>query len=276
MPVHATGGGQGHLTCDPVGCAAVTAPILPGAEPFAATGGAEGALVLHGFTGSPFSMRGIAEKLADAGLTVELPLLPGHGTSVEDMLATGWADWSGAVEDAYAGLAARCSRVAVVGLSMGGTLACWLAEHRPEIAGLALVNPAVEPMPDEFRAALAELLESGTEVAPGIGSDIAKPDTLELSYDGTPVRPVLSMFEGVADVAASLGDIRCPVLLLSSREDHVVPSTAGDLLVATVGGPVERVWLERSYHVATLDYDRDEVEDRTVTFVTSVLAGAEA
>jgi carboxylesterase len=254
----------------------VPARVLPGAEPFSATGGPEGALVLHGFTGTPFSMRGIAEKLADAGLTVELPLLPGHGTAVEDMLATGWADWSAAADDAYAGLAARCSRVAVVGLSMGGTLACWLAERHPEIAGLALVNPAVEPMPEELRSALQEMLDGGTEVAPGIGSDIAKPDTDELAYPGMPVRPLLSMLDGVAGVASSLGDIRCHVLLLSSREDHVVPSSSGDLLAATVGGPCERVWLERSYHVATLDYDRDEVEDRTTTFVVSALAGAEA
>jgi carboxylesterase len=254
----------------------VTAPVLPGAEPFSATGGPEGALVLHGFTGSPFSMRGIAEKLADAGLTVELPLLPGHGTSVADMLVTGWEDWSAAAEQAYLELAARCSRVAVVGLSMGGTLSCWLAERHPEIAGLVVVNPAVEPMPEELRSALAELLDAGTDVAPGIGSDIAKPDTEELAYDGLPIAPVLSLFDGVAGVSAALGDIRCPVLLLSSREDHVVPPSAGDLLEATAGGPVERVWLERSYHVATLDYDRDEVEERTVGFVTGVLAGAEA
>ncbi len=254
----------------------MTAPVLPGAEPFAATGGPEGALVLHGFTGSPFSMRGIAEKLADAGLTVELPLLPGHGTSVADMMVTGWDDWSAAAEQAYLDLAARCSRVAVVGLSMGGTLSCWLAERHPEIVGLVVVNPALGAVPEDARSAFEEMLEGGIEVAPGIGSDIARPDTVELAYEGTPIAPLFSMLEGVAGVSAALGDIRCPVLLLSSREDHVVPTTAGDVLEASVGGPVERVWLERSYHVATLDYDRDEVEDRTVTFVTSVLAGAEA
>lgn len=232
--------------------------------------------MLHGFTGSPSSMRGIAEKLADAGLTVELPLLPGHGTEVADMLPTGWNDWSAAAEETYADLSARCSRVAVVGLSMGGTLACWLTERHPEIAGLVVVNPAVEPMPEELRGAFTDMLENGTEVMPGIGSDIAKPDTFEQAYPGTPVAPLLSLFAGVAEVAANLGEIRCPVLLLSSREDHVVPSTAGDLLEASVSGPCERVWLERSYHVATLDYDRDEVEERTVTFVSSVLAGAEA
>jgi carboxylesterase len=254
----------------------MSAPVRAGAEPFAATGGPDGVLVLHGFTGSPQSMRGVAEKLADAGLTVELPLLPGHGTAVEDMLPTGWSDWSAAAEEAYLALAARCTRVAVAALSMGGTLACWLAERHPEIVGLVLINPLVEPMGPEMTTGLQGLIDAGTEVMPGIGSDIAKPGTPELSYEGTPLRPLLSLLGALDEVAAGLGEIRCPVLLLSSREDHVVPSTSGDLLVAKLGGPCERVWLERSYHVAPLDYDRDEIEERAAAFVTSVLAGAEA
>ena len=70
--------------------------IIPGAEPWSAPGGPHGALVVHGFTGNPQSMRGLAEALHGAGYAVELPLLPGHGTSVDDMIGTGWADWSAA------------------------------------------------------------------------------------------------------------------------------------------------------------------------------------
>src|SRR3974390_720897 len=121
----------------------MTAPVLPGAEPMSVVGGSDGALVLHGFTGNPFSVRGIAEQLVVAGLTVELPLLPGHGTSVEDMLPTRWEDWSSAGDAASVDLAAPCDRVVVVGLSMGGTLACWLAQRHQEISGLVLVNPLV-------------------------------------------------------------------------------------------------------------------------------------
>ena len=167
----------------------MSAPVLPGAEPFSATGDRRGALVLHGFTGSPHSMRAVAHALADAGLTVELPLLPGHGTDMADMIPTRWEDWSAAAEATYGTLASRCDAVVVVGLSMGGLLAVWLAQHHPEIAGLAVVNPLVVP-PDASVIALAEsLLESGEEVAPGIGSDIAKPGALELSYPGTPCAP---------------------------------------------------------------------------------------
>ena len=254
----------------------MVAPVLPGAEPFSHNGGPRGVLVLHGFTGNPQSMRPLAEALAAEGHSVELPLLPGHGTAVEDMVPTRWADYVAATDAAYRHLAGRCDVVAVVALSMGGTLACWLAEHHSEIVGLALVNPMIDPPAQSFRDVLRGVLDSGTDVAPGVGSDIAKEGSTELAYPGSPIAAALSLFEGVDEVAAGLDRIACPVLVLSSRQDHVVPSSSGDVLVAGVSGPVERVWLERSYHVATLDYDADLVTARTVDFVGSVLGSATA
>ncbi|MGD0379503.1 MAG: alpha/beta fold hydrolase [Acidimicrobiales bacterium] len=254
----------------------MVAPVMPGAEPFSHSGGAEGVLVVHGFTGNPQSMRPVAEALAGEGYTVELPLLPGHGTSVEDMIPTRWADYAEAAEAAYRELAQRCEAVAVVALSMGGTLACRLAEDHPEIVGLVVVNPFIDPPAESYREVLRGILESGTEVAPGVGSDIAMEGSTELAYPGTPIAAALSLFDGIDAVAGRLGEIRCPVLLLSSRQDHVVPSSSGDVLVAGVSGPVERVWLERSYHVATLDYDAEVIESRAVAFVRDVVLSSGA
>ena len=107
-------------------------------------------LVLHGFTGNPQSMRPLAEAVAAAGFTVEMPLLPGHGTAIEDMIPTRFEDWSSAAEAVYDELAARCDKVIVSGLSMGGTLACWLATRHPEIAGIAVVNPLVVALDEEL------------------------------------------------------------------------------------------------------------------------------
>ncbi|HEV2360775.1 MAG TPA: alpha/beta fold hydrolase [Acidimicrobiales bacterium] len=248
------------------------ADILPGAEPFSASNGPHGVLVLHGFTGSPQSMRPLAEAFADAGFNVELPLLPGHGTSVEDMIPTRFADWSAAAEAAYLGLAARSDRMLVAGLSMGGTLSCWLAAKHGEIAGLVLVNPLLQPPAASFREILTGVLASGAATAPGVGSDIKKPDTEELAYEASPIEAVLSLFEATDELSPRLSDIGCPVLLLSSRDDHVVPSESGDLLVERAGGPVERVWLEQSYHVATLDNDQAEIEERAVAFALKAVA----
>ena len=245
---------------------------MPGAEPWSAAGGTNGALVLHGFTGTPQSMRGLAEAFAQAGFTVELPLLPGHGTSVDDMAATGFADWSAAAERAYDDLAARCERVVVAGLSMGGTLTLWLAA-RHALAGIVCINAATQPQGPEVIAAIQGMLDGGTELAPGIGSDIADPDAVETAYPETPIAPLLSLMEGLTALGPMLPQVACPVLVMTSPQDHVVPPVQSDFLAASVAGPVERVTLERSYHVATLDYDKAEIERRTVQFALKVTAG---
>ena len=242
--------------------------VLPGAEPASFPGGPNGVLVVHGFTGNPSSMRPLATAIADAGYTVELPRLPGHGTTVEDMVPTRWVDWSDAAAGAYDELSSRCSRVAVAGLSMGGTLAAWLAATNPAVAAVVLINPMIEPPPDELIDALRAVDE---EVMPGIGSDIAKPDVAESAYAGTPVAPLLSfLLDGVRPLSGQLASVRCPVLLFTSTQDHVVAPTSSDYLANGVSGPIERIDLERSYHVATLDYDAEEIESRTVEFLAKV------
>ncbi|MGI9021957.1 MAG: alpha/beta hydrolase [Acidimicrobiales bacterium] len=249
-------------------------PVMPGAEPFAAAGVAPscgGALVLHGFTGSPHSVRGVARALADAGMAVEAPLLPGHGTTPDDMVATTWDDWRAAAEASWADLDARCDAVVVVGLSMGGTLAAALAADHPEIAGIVAVNPYIDPPAASFQDLLRGVLAAGETWVPGIGSDIARPGASEVGYSGTPVEPLLSLCHALDRLHPRLEAIACPVLLMTSRVDHVVPPVSSDVLAAAVTGPVERVWLEHSYHAATLDTDGDEIERRTVAFATKVV-----
>ena len=245
--------------------------IIPGAEPYSATGDTRGALVLHGFTGNPQSMRGLALALADAGFSVEMPLLPGHGTRIEDMLPTRWEDWSAAAESAYTALAARSDGVVVVGLSMGGLLSVWLAEHHPEIAAIAVVNPLLSPPDADTVGFVQAMIDGGDDVAPGIGSDIAMEGAVEAAYPGLPLQAALSLFAAAGEVEAELGSVTCPVLVFTSVQDHVVDPVSSQKLVDQAKGPVEQVLLERSYHVATLDWDKDEIEARTVAFASAVL-----
>ncbi|MGH8990297.1 MAG: alpha/beta hydrolase [Acidimicrobiia bacterium] len=247
--------------------------MIAGAEPFSAPGGPHGALAVHGFTGNPSSMRPLARALAGAGFAVELPLLPGHGTSVDDMMPTRFADWSGALEACYLELAGRCDSVVVAGLSMGGTLAAWLAARRPEIAGLVAVNGLFDPPAEAFCDMLRMCLQQGQDRLPGIGSDIAAPGVAELAYEAAPIEGLLSLNEAVRELRRRLGDIRCPVLILNSPQDHVVPPVSSDVLAGAVAGPVERITLERSFHVATLDYDQDLILERAVGFALRVTAG---
>jgi carboxylesterase len=254
--------------------------VLPGAEAWSHTAAdpsqsrAPGALVVHGFTGNPSSVRTLAQAFAAEGFHVEVPRLPGHGTTVEDMRTTGWGDWSAATEDAYQRLAGRAGAIVVAGLSMGAALTLGLALRHLDVAGIVCINPATQPWPPDVREALDQVLAEGLEVLPAVGSDIADPGAAESSYDGAPVRPLISFLdEGLTPMVARYGDLRMPLLLFTSRHDHVVEPSHSEHLAATYGGPVDHRWLERSYHVATMDFDRDVIAVETAAFARKVTAG---
>jgi carboxylesterase len=252
----------------------MTAPLLPGAEPWSHDGGRAGALCLHGFTGNPNSMRPVAQAFAAAGFSVELPRLPGHGTTVEEMIETGWADWSTEAEAALGRLAARCDKVVVAGQSMGGSLAAWLGTRHPELAGLVLINPAVLPQPAEVIEMVQAMVDEGTATAPGIGSDIAMAGVKETAYESTPLVPLLSFMEALTVLQDELGAIAMSVLVITSLQDHVVDPSNSDHVAASVSGPVERLTLDRSYHVATLDFDGPLICERAVAFAQRVTGDA--
>ncbi len=232
-----------------------------------------GALVIHGYTSTPQSLEGVAGVLSAAGFDVEAPLLPGHGTTVDDLVPRRWGEWVDAVEEAWDKLAARHERSVVAGLSMGGTLATWLATNRPDVAGLACVNPIVDPPAESFRELLRAFLAAGHTCVPGPANDVSEPDAREVAYPQWPIEPMLSLFEAQDELVDRLARVTCPTLIVTSGHDHVVPPVSSDLLAAGVAGPVERLLLERSFHLATLDVERDTLEAAVVEFALRVCGG---
>jgi carboxylesterase len=189
------------------------------------------------------------------------------------MIPTRWSDWSADASRALTMLKERCSFVVVVGLSMGGALTLWLAGHHADLAGIVCINPATQPLADDMMQAIAGMVESGVESFHGIGSDIADPDVVESSYAETPVQALHSMFvDGVTPLSMRYPSITVPLLLFSSINDHVVDPKQGDFLAETYGGPVERIMLERSFHVATQDFDKHVINDGAVRFADKVTA----
>jgi len=232
--------------------------VRPEAAPYAGGSGPLGALLCHGFTGSPHSMRPWAQHLETDGFRVVVPRLPGHGTSWQELNRTEWTDWYAAVDRAIRGLRRECDHVFVAGLSMGGALALRLAaEHGPDVAGLALVNPCLNIADPRIR--LLRLLTVIPSLG-GIGNDIAKPGQDESGYSRTPLRALHSQTRLWADVRAGLGRVTQPTLVYRSRHDHVVDPSSLQLVRDGIGTPeLEVVTLERSYHVATLDYDAETI-----------------
>jgi carboxylesterase len=244
--------------------------MIARAQPWSSEGGDVGVLLLHGFTGSPVSMRPLAEALAQAGFTVELPLLPGHGTQWRDLARTTWHDWAQEATQALEHLRARTQARVVVGLSMGGTLALHLAStHGDDLSGIVVINPLL--FSSDSRLRLLPVLRYVVPSFPGIGNDIAKPGADERAYAWMPLKALHSLTQLWRLVSGSLAEIKTPVLVFTSRQDHAVePENSAAVLAGISSTDVTQVWLERSYHVATLDYDADLLTDRTIAFVTRV------
>lgn len=245
--------------------------ILQGAEPFYYKGSPKGVLLLHGFTGTPQSLRGLAEELKTEGYSVNLPLLPGHGTKKEDMLGLVYADWYEASEKALEQLKNSCEKVAVGGLSMGGTLAINLLINHPEISCGFVVNPLIEPPDESVMTLLRSLEAAGEKFTLAVGSDIKKEGVSELCYDATPVKEVLSLIESAAKLKKDISKITAPVLILVSTEDHVVNNESSKKLAELLGDLARVCYLENSFHVATLDNDAPLIKDEVLKHLRSWL-----
>ena len=244
--------------------------IMEGAEPFSFPGDDIGVLVCHGFTGTKQSMRALGQHLAAAGYTVIGPRLAGHGVTPQAMGKTTASDWIASVDEALAELKKTCKQIFMVGLSMGGTLTLYTAaKHADTIKGAIAINGLVQiGSPDLAGLALDRAVP---EMIPGVGSDIKDPGSKELAYAELPVASLRQIYALAAVTQDLLPRVKCPTLLMHSRDDHVVNPTNGPRIVQQIGtSRVELVWLENSFHVATLDHDKAEIAERTTAFIRSV------
>jgi carboxylesterase len=216
-----------------------------------------GVAVCHGFTGSPVSMRGWSEYLAEQGFAVNMPLLAGHGTTWQELSRTPWEHWYRDFEAAYLELAARCDTVFVAGMSMGGALSLRVAAHHP-VAGIAVVNPGLTF--NDNRAKYAGLLKYVLKSVPAIGDDIKAPGITEGAYSRTPIAAVHQLSKLFTDTISLLPQVTAPTLVFRSAVDHVVPDSSVDAIRANLGSKdLEVVPLPDSYHVATMDNDADTI-----------------
>ena len=254
----------------------------PGSEPWTAPGAGQrartGILLVHGFTGSPVSLRQLGELLAARGFAVDLPRLPGHGTSFREMLRTRYDDLRAFVEARARALAERTERVFLVGLSMGGTLSLDVASGTgAKIAGVVTINAQILDRTG-IVVKLGPFLEKILPVVPpsvaGLTrNDIAKPDVAEQAYGWVPSAAGNSLLRALPRVRGQLARMPCPVLVMYSRNDHSVPPANSKALLELIVGPeLGGLELERSYHVATLDYDQPLIEERVTAFADRLSA----
>jgi carboxylesterase len=243
--------------------------------PFSLRAGRIGCLLLHGFTATPHDMRFLAERLHAHGYTASAVQLAGHGTSAEDLERCTWRDWYASARHGLIELQACAPQVVVVGQSMGALLALKLAVDYPGvIGGVALLSPALV-VSNRWLPWIAPTLPL---LLPFLGrrrylskeqSDIADPRARAQSpsYTRIPLRALRELDRLQHQVRKLLPDVRKPLLVIHSRQDHTCPVENVTILEHAVRGAVHAVLLNDSYHVISIDVERQRVATEVASFV---------
>ena len=243
--------------------------ILPGAGGYWFEGNDIGCLLLHGFTGTPQNVRPLADYLARRGFAVAAPRMPGHGTTVEDLDATGPQEWLGAAEDALAEMRRRCATVFVAGISMGGTLTLELARRHPDLAGVVVMAAPVLPL-EALEPLVQDPNRPSSVPAPWATVGVLTEDVAVggIAYLELPLGALQRGMGLMAEVRAGLGDVRVPTLLIYGDADAIVDKANGPFVLDSIASSDKRLLaLPDSSHEVTLDVDRERVMIEVFDFV---------
>lgn len=249
-------------------------------------GDSSGCLLIHGLTGTPGEMRYLGERLHTAGFTVSGILLAGHRTTVEDLKTKKWQDWYQSVKEGYEELRDSCKNIFVSGISMGALLAFLLAyETKSDITALASLSTGFFfdgwnthawqrwLLPLMIYTPLKYFLDFPEDEPYSVKNASVRYDHL-----GYPVFPAVSLselYKLMRTVKKILPDIKVPTLIIHSREDDSHSLRSPDLLEKQLGSTVkEKLILDNSYHVVTVDYQKEKVADEVIRFFRRFIENA--
>ena len=254
-------------------------------------GGNHSVLLIHGLTGSPFEMKYLARKLNKAGFTVKGPCLEGHCTTLENLSKTNWKDWYRSVHGSFIESKKSSDTVSVVGLCMGALLSLHLAhEFGSEVTAISLISttlfydgwslpwfkfllPIAYYVPFRYIYSYSETEPYGIKNKPLRDRIINLMKNDSIAYTKTPAASMHELFKLIREVKKELPAITTPALILHSREDDLTSTKNPNYVEEKIGSKIVRkIILDDSYHMMTIDNQKDRVAEETINFFVEQLS----
>lgn len=236
-------------------------------ESFSYNGGDVCCLLLHGYTGSPSEMRPLGEFLAQHGYAVSCPLLPGHGTSPQDLNQCIWRDWYNAVNNEWNRLKQKHRKVFIIGLSMGGALAMYLAVNY-KVDGVVTLASGVKladwrlPMLPFVRRITSKIKKTRNSYARG-------PNRVRFAYEYNPTQSTQELVNFYRHLKEELQNVSAPMLIIHSRDDIIVRYENTSIILSLIRSTDTKViTLEKAGHIITLSDDKEKIHREALEFIT--------
>lgn len=200
-------------------------------------------------------MRPIASVLLERGIRTRAPWMAGHAGGHLALEQTGHEDWVELARKELAALREEHDRVYLCGVSMGGLVSLRLAQTEA-VDGLVTVGvPLALSAPTRF---LLPLVRRFVRFRNKTGSDIREPDAWARhpGLDAMPLASVAELIRLQAIVKADLAQVTAPILVSHGRLDRTAhPRDAEQIYAQVASRQKEILYLDRSGHVSTVDYD---------------------
>ena len=253
--------------------------IIVGAEPYQYhSAGAVGCLLIHGYCDSPLTMTFIAQALRQQGYGYRAMLLPGHGTTPEQLANKTWQDWLTACRKEYRRLRQRYAKVFVIGFSTGATLALRLAETG-DLPGIICLAPFLRcprqlklVRPETTLRLLSHIMFFTRYLKKVHSPGISDRQILKrfIHYEYLPVDSALSLFELAAITRRDISKIKAPILILHGGKDHTAAPEASQLdLYDKLTSLDKRLrYFANSQHVLCMDIEREQVITEIIQTLT--------
>lgn len=247
-------------------------------------GGEHAVLLIHGLTGSPFELKPLAKKLHGAGFTVKGPCLAGHGKDLKTLKAAHWQDWYGTALDNYRELKAAHKYVSVAGLCAGALLALYLAHEEDDVSSIALLSTTLFYdgwslpwykflLPFSYYPPIRWFYSYGEREPYGIKDERMRKQVAigmkegSIAFDKFPAECMHELFKLIKASKNIMRSVKTPTLILHAEEDDLASVKNADYVQAHIGSPkVKKILIKDSYHMLTLDKQKDFVAEETIRY----------
>lgn len=219
-----------------------------------------GVLLLHGFTSGKDAVSGLLPHLEKLKIPYKMPVLRGHQSRFQDLQGVTYKDWVADAEKALLELSKTVDKLIVVGLSMGGLVTLKLAmDHADKIAGIVTIAAALK-FADPL-AGFSKVLSKVVPYWPGPKTfndkNLAKNNT---NYKWFPTKTFVSLYDFAKVIEENLYKVKVPILVVHSKEDHVISASAANTIYEKVASPHREIkWFYKSGHEMMQDMEAEDV-----------------